>query len=851
MSVRRSIFAAVALLILTGASSSMARDAGTIYLRNAELNAARFGLPDPATLNEAAGERASGDELWIVHFDRDPALAEREAVAAAGAELLGYLPENAYLVRAEAAAARALAELRNVDALLRYAPEWKVQPGLAAQERGILDLRLSFAPGTDMVAIERAALQLGAESLGSSKVSRRPRLALRAGAGQLDALSRLPGLVWLCEAPVLGERNDDIKWACQSGIPDQIPIWDQGIHGEDQIIGHIDSQFDMDNCWFEDPDDNPVGPTHRKVVYRGPYVSPLTSNHGTHTAGTAAGNRVPTTGAESLRGLAFEAKLANSPYYRDPADAQAPVFILYDDLVAHHGAGARVHTNSWGDDSTTDYTIICQDIDAFSRDYEEDAVVFASTNQSTLKSPENAKNVLAVGATRSGWDYTLYYSAGRGPTNDGRLKPEIFAPGQSIESANAWQACAITTKSGCSMACPAVAGGGALVRQYFTEGWYPSGAADVRNSMVPSGALIRAVLLNATLYMDDPLYPEYPNIQTGWGRLALDESLYFFGEDRQFWVEDIRNAQGLETGQQHSYPFTIQNSDQSLKITLVFTDQPGEVEAAFPVVNDLNLVVTSPSATYLGNVFNVVARESSSGPGSADALNNVERVLVAAPEPGIWTITIVGQDVPMGPQGYGLSVSAIFEATPVALSFFTTDVVDEGVDLMWEIADYSNPAELRLVVDHESGSREVEFTETSPDTYSARDRHPDLRHGGRYVYSLSSREPGQDWQLLRSNSVELESAPFATALIGAYPNPFNPLTRVRFSLAARQRARLEIFDIAGRRVALLADDLLDPGEYERDWFGRDDSGRDLASGVYFLRLVTPGSSRMSKLVLVR
>ena len=111
-----------------------------------------------------------------------------------------------------------------------------------------------------------------------------------------------------------------------------------------------------------------------------------------------------------------------------------------------------------------------------SRDREDDLVCFAVTNMSTLKTPENAKNVLAVGATNQAPNQETIGSGGRGPTADGRRKPEVFLPGIGIISAGT-STCNTNQLSGTSMACPAVTGCAALVREYYEHGFYPSGSA--------------------------------------------------------------------------------------------------------------------------------------------------------------------------------------------------------------------------------------------------------------------------------------------------------------------------------------------------------------------------------------
>jgi hypothetical protein len=92
---------------------------------------------------------------------------------------------------------------------------------------------------------------------------------------------------------------------------------------------------------------------------------------------------------------------------------------------------------------------------------------------------------------------------------------------------------------------------------------------------------------------------------------------------------------------------------------------------------------------------------------------------------------------------------------------------------------------------------------------------------------------------------------FPNALGQNYPNPFNPSTEIQFSVAARGKASLVIYNTAGRRVATLANEVLDAGVYRRRWTGRSDTGAPVASGVYFYRLQTPGFIQVKRMLLVK
>jgi hypothetical protein len=93
--------------------------------------------------------------------------------------------------------------------------------------------------------------------------------------------------------------------------------------------------------------------------------------------------------------------------------------------------------------------------------------------------------------------------------------------------------------------------------------------------------------------------------------------------------------------------------------------------------------------------------------------------------------------------------------------------------------------------------------------------------------------------------------PFQFFLAQNVPNPFNPSTELRFELPAAGRVQLSIYDIEGRLVRRLVDGVLEAGPHAERWDGRDQAGRDVASGIYFSRLSTNEQVQHRKMMLIR
>ena len=521
------------------------------------------------------------------------------------------------------------------------------------------------------------------------------------------------------------------------------PMFDHGIVGGGQIIAVADTGTTPNAAWFSTLDkgngphtevtfsDDPppvlpnpgtLHPDNKIIGYwlqpGGPTNYDLVSGHGTHTTGTVVGDAA---GEFSTGGTVIYDPSTPMVAHHDIADGMAPnaqllmqdagpdssKYLIFQDfegtLAQAYAGGAHVHSDSWGSGTSGQYTGDDANVDRATRKAENLLVVIAAGNDQAgamaTGSPANSKNGVTVAALGHAGDLNQASFSNDGPTADGRMKPDVAAPGTSTISAlnstdpitTTILAPQMTADSGTSMATPVVAGNAVLLREYFVDGFYPRGfrnegtTADTIfddgfepialpgstrfvDRLDPTGAVMKAVLLNGTVQTLTP--SDWPNTGTGWGRPWLDANLWFRdtmprGDDsRRLRLFERTNAAGLKTGEVNEY--TIDNVAPGIEFraTLTWYDPAAPVGAASTLINNLDLEVVAPDGTtYLGNQF---ANGVSVAGGSADAKDTVEQVRFTAPVAGRYTLRVKATDVPgngeadSDTQGYGLAVSGAF-----------------------------------------------------------------------------------------------------------------------------------------------------------------------------------------------
>lgn len=545
-------------------------------------------------------------------------------------------------------------------------------------------------------------------------------LRVRLDASLLVPLARLAGVRYIEAYEQMQLFTQQEQYVLQTNASADGPgvrrIWDLGVKGEGQTIAIDDSGLDYDHTMFRHSQTvvtlgsgatsiyNQTNLARRKVVrylpmsgFRG--VDPYTGGdpnaikdtgdqfcfagavgHGSATSSSAAGDDTAMSPTSINDGMAPNSKLIMVDI--GSADASGCDVLTYipDDYADMFGSayaqGARIFSNSWGGTAST-YTFEASMADRFIWNFPDALILFANGNNPPnpgVGSPATAKSVLSVSgsASSSVSGREQMGAASRGPTADLRRKPDITttfsttSPGgvaQSDGNPNTLNS-ALTGFAGTSYATPLAAGMAALARQYYTEGWYPRG---LKNGVpiLPSAALLKATMVAGSVPMQQACPGGdnfYPNNAQGWGRLWLDEALYFAGDAKKLFVVD--HTGGITTGDTLEYRVRVAATAGRFRAFLAWSDFPG-LEGANPaLVNNLDLEVIDPnSVSYKGNVRGTCSSGQTTTGASFDLLNNLEGVVRLQPAVGEWRIRIVGTNVPMGPQKFALVVLADLDRT--------------------------------------------------------------------------------------------------------------------------------------------------------------------------------------------
>lgn len=420
--------------------------------------------------------------------------------------------------------------------------------------------------------------------------------------------------------------------------------------------------------------------------------------HGTGVTGVAIGNG-------NISGVAPGAGAIIRPFSADfrqgwPNNTDM-IFDINTALTNAYGQGARIHNNSWGETSGNNlnnltffhnqYRISDRVVDDFTWNRPKMLVVAAAGNSgrngnNTITSPGTGKNVLTVGASGNGIRGAGNNSRGsaanavagfssRGPAlnNINRLKPEVVAPGDEIatirpQALNAnnnipahpnhnqysyWR--------GTSFSSPYVSGMAALVRQFLSNNAFHNGNGEIgRLRTNPSGMLVKAFIVNGARRLNVN-GAHIPNNDEGYGLVDLDQSinparLKLVYDSRDANDPNNANAFFLKKRDLTQKTFTLNNlSNNPLSITLAWYDKvDGGGTGALICDLDLILKHTNTGDIYRGGVpgfNNSESRRLNTGRlkrnGSLrDHTNAVEKIYIAQPTPGNYTLRVKVRNIP-------------------------------------------------------------------------------------------------------------------------------------------------------------------------------------------------------------
>jgi subtilisin family serine protease len=651
---RRGVCWAVLFLLGAAAVSSFAADSKPVRLRNET-----FSPPAKSLVAQTSLAQPPLTGLRLLQFTGPLEPVWRDTLRTNGVELLQSVPTDTFVARMNGVSSSRLLAFPFVQWVGDYRPAHKVFRGI----------RLPALNATAPVRILLPPKPSNADLAGLRQILKSVRVASASRWGvvleanvtgrQLARLASSDAVLWIENTPrptLFDEVSSKIVGG-STGTPGTRSAVNQlGFDGAGVTVAVADSGLDDGIAATMHPD--LFGRTPAFFFYGALDSAADEHSHGTHCSGIIAGNgslgEADDKGFLYGLGVAPGASIVAQRIFDAVGGYEPPATmgILTRDAVR---AGAVIGSNSWGDDTQGRYDLSAREFDGLVRDADAETpgdqpyiLEFSAGNagpgNQTIGSPAVAKNVIATGASENDRPDLLVYVdsinamadfSSRGPAEDGRIKPDVTAPGTwiaSLQSSSAtdqyaWGAISANYQyqGGTSQAGPHVSGAAAVFVQYYRE---------THNGATPSPALVKAALIDSAQDMDDfwGTGPT-PNQDEGWGRVDLTKLI---GSPRRH--DFVEETNTLVQGAVWEHRVTVATSREPLKITLAYTDVPGFPAVIPALVNDLDLEVVTPNGEILlGNVFD--HGESVPG-GSPDRINNVEAVRLSQPPAGEYVVRI-------------------------------------------------------------------------------------------------------------------------------------------------------------------------------------------------------------------
>ncbi|MEZ6242736.1 MAG: S8 family serine peptidase [Phycisphaerales bacterium] len=686
-----SITRAIAVCTLLAAVGAAAAAGDPVPWKNAEPNAAR-PVDREAALQQLADLAARPTAHHaVIRFERALSAPERQTLASAGVHLLRPLGPDAYFAKLGAninraavaaspfvdAAAITRANKLHPDLLTAAPPSWSIvstKPLAANPEAANAEPISETNPMVGVYLVfhpDFSALGVPATNLINA-----------VGGTVRDVLVSVNGLVVELPLSSVARLADDdrVQWIEPPLPPMDILNSSNRARVQADIAQAPPYNLDGSGVTVLIYDAGTARSTHLDFSGRDTVIDASGTNyHSTHVAGTVGGdgsvifnNRGMAPGV-SLISAGFEYDGSGTFLYTNPGDIE-------DDYAAGMTMGASISNNSIGSNVAPngfpcsyegDYGLCAATIDNIIRGALGDHIVIfwsagnerggfqsCGATYNTSPPPANNKNAITVGALNSNDDSMTDFSSW-GPSDDGRLRPVLAGPGcQSnddggVTSTDSASDTAYTVLCGTSMSGPTLAGMGALIYEDFRLSFpaFPD----------PSNQLMKIWLCHTCVDLGNP----GPDYQYGYGSARVVDAIDFMRTGR--WIEESVDQGGVA-----AYTADIPASTPQLKITMAWDDPAGTPNVNPNLVNNLDLVVISPSGVrHYPWTLNPSSPASPAVRTQVDNLNNIEQVVVDNPEAGLWRVEVHGTSVPDGPQGFALCASPTLSAGLLSVGLLT------------------------------------------------------------------------------------------------------------------------------------------------------------------------------------
>ncbi len=590
------------------------------------------GTVQPAELEFGLSNQVTGEHA-ILQFYEALTAADRARLESAGIELLGYLPERAFAVKLSRIVTQTELTALGVRAAIPFAPEYKLHPRVQTRDFGVWSEYENGARMFNVDIFSDVPLETAAKLFEQSgyvvgdHIEALHSLVVAADPGKIFDLASLDAVLFINEvSPPLDELNATVRTRLHVNEVQAAPY---NLSGDGVTILVYDGGM--------------VDDSHPDFGGRVTHMETGTvANHPTHVAGTVGGSGLNSGGTN--RGMAPQATIISGQYnecapfcfYNSPNDVSTDYIFAretYGIELTTNSMGANVSPNAYPCSWFGDYELTSRILDGMVRQTVDRPLIqfWAAGNERgdagcnnnsyrCMSIPASAKNIVTVGATTS-TDALASFSS-FGPTDDGRIKPEVCATGVNVTSCSPGGGYEVM--SGTSMATPATAGVGCLI----LERWHTlfPGAPD------PLPEAMKALMINSA----NDLGNVGPDFQSGFGLVNAQRAI------------DQLQAGGVLQGslaidQTRDFEFDVPENTPSLDVSLAWSDVPALGNVIPTLVNDLNLVLVSPANLgYQPWVLNPSSPGTAAQPG-VDSVNVCEKVHVANPIAGTWRARVFGE----------------------------------------------------------------------------------------------------------------------------------------------------------------------------------------------------------------